>query len=832
MSSRSRIATSPLRDLALHIGKSSLTVADECLRFRFEEAPDLLALMASRGEMDYAEVLAYVHDLVEGRVPVPQARAALDAYALSSLARLMAGLETPSHDFTDTAIISRAVDLIRGSVRLNRDAVRICGQANIAVGQFDHVAEHLAEDLDYDTEWILNAEYEHPAHGRPGSTKEAWLKAFNQRFVDQDLLPITVEDGDGAAFDRIAVDVPPEMVIDDPDLPLVTIIMSTFKPDQSFRTAIRSLLAQTWRNLEIMVVDDCSPPEYDDLLQEMVASDPRIQFHRMPENGGTYRIRNFAIARCRGEFVTFQDSDDWAHPQRIERQVAPLLESTDRVATNARALRVYEDMTSLRIGYNSFRRGEASLMIRKDVVIDAMGGFDEVRKSADTEFHERITAVFGPEANYYVTDALVLTQLTSGSLSRDEFAFGWHHGGRTAYGDSRRFFHRQIVAGREGPRIEPGAPRRIPAPPRILTGRDPEPETCDVMVVSDWRGAIGRYDGTSTVIESLVRADLSTVVAQATAVRHSDRGRVPIGDDILRLEADGLTRFAVWTDPWHARLLIVTDPEILALTRPPESVGLSADRLVVAAGHPPMAPTDDWLTYDPASVERNAKRMFGATVSWLPAHSGIADDLRAEGATGEILPPQPLAVVPTIRPRPYGGPRGGSRLVVGTTGLELLRRDRPSWAALQRLLPQDDDHDVRLRVDPAVLDAVLKQRRLPPNWLAMDETVPLRDFMRQLDVFVALPTRSWGPELPWRVLVALAEGAIALVDPAYQHHLGGAALYATAADVHEQLKTLAADPDRLAEQRERGYAFCREQLSAEATVGLVKDLAGTGEDNP
>jgi hypothetical protein len=781
--------------------------------------------------MDYGEVLALVHDLVEGRVAVPKARAALDPFALSSLGRLMAGLETPSRDFTDTAVISRAVDMIQGSVRLSRDAVRISGQANIAVGEFDYVARLLEQDLDYDTEWILNAEFEHPANGRPGATYDAWIKAFNQRFVDQGLIPVRVEDGDGSAFDRIAVDVPPELVIDDPDIPLVTIIMSTFKPDQSFRTALNSLLAQTWTNLEIMVVDDCSPPEYDDLLQEMVASDPRIQFHRMPENGGTYRIRNYAIARSRGEFVTFQDSDDWAHPQRIERQIAPLLESTDRVATNARALRVYEDMTTLRIGYNTFRRGEASLMIRKDVVIDALGGFDEVRKSADTEFHERITAVFGEDANFYVTDALVITQLTSGSLSRDEFAFGWHHGGRTAYGDSRRFFHREIVAGRESPRIEPGAPRRIPAPPRILTGRDPDPESCDVMVVSDWRGEIGRYAGTSTVIESLARADLTTVVAQATAVRHSDRGRVPIGDDILRLEADGLTRFAVWTDPWHSRLLIVTDPEILALTRPPESVGLTTDRLVVAAGHPPLAPTGDWLTYDPPSVERNAKRMFGATVAWLPAHAGIADDLRAEGATGEILTPRPLAVAPTVRPRPYGGTRSSSRLVVGTTGLDHLRRDRPSWAALQRLLPQDDDYDIRLRVDPKVLDVVLKQRRLPPNWLAMDESVPLRDFLRQLDVFVVLPTRSWGPELPWQVVAALAEGAIVVVDPSYQPHLGGAAIYATAVDVHDQLKALAADHDRLTEQRERGYAFCREVLSSEATVRVVNDLAAHGEDD-
>ena len=825
MSSRSRTATSPLRDLALHIGKSPLTVADECMRFRFEESPDLLALMASKGEMDYRGVLEMVNGVVEGLVPVPRARAALDPYALSALARLMAGLGIPTGDFADAAIISRAVRLIKGSVRLSRDAPRIDGQTNLAIGEFDAVKELLDGELDPDSRWILRAEYEHPAHGRPGTTHEAWLEAFNQVFHDHGLLPVRIADGPGAPFDRVTVDVPDSLVVDDPDAPLVTVVMSTFKPDHSFPTAVGSLVAQTWRNLEILVVDDCSPPEFDELLESVAASDPRIRLLRMPENGGTYRIRNRAIAESRGSFIAFQDSDDWAHPERIARQVGPMLDRADLVATSARALRVHGDMTSLRVGSNSFRRGEASLMFRKDVVIDVLGGFDEVRKSADTEFFERLNLVFGEDAFLYITNVLVMTQLTEGSLSRDELKFGWHHGSRSLYSESRRFWHREIAAGRESARLEPGAPRRIPAPSRILTGRDPAPSSCDIVVVSDWREDLARYEGSSALIDALAQEGFSTVVAQATAARHSHRERVPISDDILRLEADGITRFTVWTDPLHAGLLLVTDPEILALTRPPETVGLSTDRLVVAAGHPPPAPEGGWLTYDPVSVERNAKRMFGSDLAWLPATESISDDLLAAGATSEILPPGQLRIAPAALPRPYTGLRGGSRLIVGTTAIERLGRDRPSWSSLRRLLPQDDDYDVRLRADPEVVRTVLKGRPPPSGWLVMDETTPLRGFMRQLDAFVAVPSRSWGPDLPWSVIAALAEGAVVVIDPAYQAHLRGAAVYASAVDVRETLKALAADPDRVAEQRERGYAFCREVLSAEAVVNEVRGLA-------
>jgi hypothetical protein len=347
-----------------------------------------------------------------------------------------------------------------------------------------------------------------------------------------------------------------------------------------------------------------------------------------------------------------------------------------------------------------------------------------------------------------------------------------------------------------------------------------------VLWISDWRNGFGRYSGASAQVEAVASAGMSSVVAHATAFRHADRERLHKDDGIMRLQADGLTRFAIWAEPLHTRVLIVTDPELLALTRPPSAVGMSADRVVVVAGHPPMAPHGRSRTYDPGAVERNAQRMFGTGPEWLPAHAAIADELRVHGAKNGILPPQQLRVMPDVRPRPYTGPRGGSRLIVGTTALEHPGRDRPRWRSLRSLLPRDDAYDVRLRADPRVVKAVLAHRRVPSGWLVMDETIPIRDFLRQLDVFVAIPGRSWGPALPWSAVSALAEGAVVVIDPAFRPHLGDTAVYAEAADVHDELKALAADADRLAEYRERGYAFCRDVLSKEATVKLVAELGG------
>jgi len=820
-----------LRDQALRLDKSSLTIADECLRFRFEESADLVSLMASHGELDYSGMLELVRGVLAADPEAEEAAAALDAYGLSSLMRTVAGQHASGPlmqaDFAEAADIARAAKMLQGDVTFSATAARIEGQVNLACQRFDHVQQMLAErDLNDDTAWLLSTELAHPANGVPGASRPAWLRLFNRRFEQFGMLPISLTKGSGEPFDRVTVDVPDDLRI--ADGPLVTVIMSTFEPDRSFRTAVRSLIDQTWQNLEILVIDDCSPPEYDGLLAEVTGLDPRIELIRMPSNGGTYRIRNEGIRRSRGEFITFQDSDDWAHPERIARQISPLLEQPGLLATHCRCVRVFPNLSTLNVGMNSFRRCAPSTMFRKDAVITVMGGYDETRKEADNEFYERLRVVFGEDANLDLPDVMVLYQLTPDSLSRDEYRFAWQHGARAGYIQARRFWHRQIAAGRESPFLDPAGPRRIYAPTRVLTGHDLEPTTCDVLWISDWRVELSRYDGFAGLVEATAAAGLSTLAAHTTAIRNANRDRVPLRDDILELQATGATRLVVWTEQTHARLAVVTDPELLNLTRRPENVAITADRLVVAAPHPPGAPAGAWLTYDPVVVEANALRIFGAAVEWLPASDSIGDELRRLGAT-TVLEPALLAVAPTVRERPYRGSRGGSSLVVGSAALEPRRRDRPSVHDLLARLPTSG-FDVRV-LDTALAARQRKHpRALPPTWVAVDESPSLGGFLRQLDVFAPVPTRTWGPSVPWSVLQALAGGTVVVADPALEPFLGDAAIYAAAGEVELVLKELANDPTRLDEQRARGYALCRDRASSDALTSLVGTLLAGRED--
>ena len=812
-----------VRDLAANLQKNSQGLAYAILRYDSVEGLDLIALMATHDTMGYRQTLESVRALLNGDLSVKLARDLFDPLALSALARLLAGRPGDELDFTESADLNRAVRLVRGAARLSIDAGRLEAQTNLAAGHFDYVEGILSElDVGRDTRWMIETELLNPISGRPGSTKEPWLESFNRLFQDDGLLPISILEGDGEPFDRITTTAPDMMTA--ADQPLVTIIMSAFEPGESLRTAVESLLKQTWRNLEILVVDDCSSPEFDAILHEIEALDDRVELLRMEHNGGTYKIRNFAMARAKGEFVGFQDSDDWSHPERIERQMAPLLERNDCLASMSRAVRVTSDMRSSLVGYAALRQNASSLLFRRRNVLAKLGGYDEVRKAADSEFIHRIETVFGTESIEEVWLSLALVQLTGGSLSRSDFRFGWFHGARVAYREAYLYWHKLIERGQESPFLDPAAERRFVAPARFLNKGEPPAVECDVLLISDWRSGIGRYFGAAREVAALSQAGLSMAVAQAESIRFALQRREAPTESIMELHASGRIKIALWNEALHARVLMIRDPELLNFPRAANTVKFRTDRLVMVAGYPCRTPESGWLTYDPALVEKHAAEMFGVEPEWLPAHEGIADALRDGGAVCSILAPRAVGVV-ALRRRPFTGLRSDVRPVVGTTGFERPAKDRPSLEHLRQLFPDHDNYDVRIRASAKVIGKVRGGKSLPPNWLVLDENDPA-DFFGQLDFFVGVPMRSWGSELSWAGVEAIAHGCVAILDPAYEDHFGDAAIYTGNRSARDIIDQLTENPAEFSRQQERGYDFCVAELSSESYIGFMMTLAG------
>lgn len=104
--------------------------------------------------------------------------------------------------------------------------------------------------------------------------------------------------------------------------PRVSVILPAHGRGHLLKRSVGSVLAQTFTDLELIVVDDASPEPLAPALADV--KDPRLTVLRRPERGGGGAARNTGLAAARGSLVAFQDSDDEWRPTMLERQVAAL----------------------------------------------------------------------------------------------------------------------------------------------------------------------------------------------------------------------------------------------------------------------------------------------------------------------------------------------------------------------------------------------------------------------------------------------------------------------------------------------------------------------------
>jgi len=100
------------------------------------------------------------------------------------------------------------------------------------------------------------------------------------------------------------------MIKQNENMPKVSIIVPVYKAEKYLNRCIDSILAQTFTDWELLLIDDGSPDRSGDICDEYAKKDTRIRvFHK--KNGGVSSARNLGLDNVQGEYVTFVDSDDW-----------------------------------------------------------------------------------------------------------------------------------------------------------------------------------------------------------------------------------------------------------------------------------------------------------------------------------------------------------------------------------------------------------------------------------------------------------------------------------------------------------------------------------------
>src|SRR5699024_8493582 len=179
---------------------------------------------------------------------------------------------------------------------------------------------------------------------------ETRMKIINKAFEMYDLKPIGFKtDHNTATYDDL-ITLPSDKNKKIYEEPKVSVILPAFKAEFGIRIAIESILSQSWQNIELLVVDDCSPDDTVETIKEYAKKDARVKLLSTPKNSGPYTARNIAMKEATGEFITINDADDWSHEQKIEIQVRHLMDNDKVIANTSEHARLTENLTLYRRG--------------------------------------------------------------------------------------------------------------------------------------------------------------------------------------------------------------------------------------------------------------------------------------------------------------------------------------------------------------------------------------------------------------------------------------------------------------------------------------------------
>ncbi len=103
----------------------------------------------------------------------------------------------------------------------------------------------------------------------------------------------------------------------------ISVILPTFNRGNLIEKSIKSVLNQTFNNIEILIIDDGSNDNTKDIIKNI--DDKRIKYIKLGKNKGACNARNVGIKKARGEYITFQDSDDILYPFKLEKQLKNLI---------------------------------------------------------------------------------------------------------------------------------------------------------------------------------------------------------------------------------------------------------------------------------------------------------------------------------------------------------------------------------------------------------------------------------------------------------------------------------------------------------------------------
>ena len=188
------------------------------------------------------------------------------------------------------------------------------------------------------------------------------------------------------------------------DNPGISVLMTTYNRERYVEAAIRSVLASTFSDFELVVVDDGSNDRTVAIVEQLAAEDHRVVLHFNPQNLGDYPNRNRAASLAKGKYLKYVDADDLIYPWGLQILwdcmekhpdagwgLCSLAQDKQRIFPFV--LSPEEAYRYHYLGPGLFHKAPLSSIIRKSV-FDEVGGFKPLRMVGDSEMWHRLAQDF------------------------------------------------------------------------------------------------------------------------------------------------------------------------------------------------------------------------------------------------------------------------------------------------------------------------------------------------------------------------------------------------------------------------------------------------------
>lgn len=221
---------------------------------------------------------------------------------------------------------------------------------------------------------------------------------------------------------------------------LISIIVPAYNAEKYLKETILSVQQQTYKNWELIIVNDGSTDNTSSIINEFSSNDSRIKYYYQP-NGKQAKARNFAISKSSGYYLAFIDADDLWHPEKLEKQINVFrrFSHIDLVYTNGISfVNTIENVISIDsevegfidadIQFKSLLLGKSipnlSVMLKRQVVL-SVGGFMEDLRIQNAEDYQLWINLADKDINFYCLS---------------EYLFFYRiHDGQVTFGDGLAF---------------------------------------------------------------------------------------------------------------------------------------------------------------------------------------------------------------------------------------------------------------------------------------------------------------------------------------------------------------------------------------------------------